>query len=72
MEVLTKLGLFLILFAAIVFGSRLLLTRKTREQLKEIKDPAPVYFQSQNRMLMRFIIVLVLVVLGLYIIFASR
>ena len=72
MEVLTKLGLFLILFAMIIFGSKLLLSKRTREELKEIKDPVPTYFQSQNRLLMRLIIVLVLIMLGLYIVFVLR
>jgi len=72
MDVLTQLGLFLILFAIIVFGSRLLLTKRTREELKEMKDTVPAYFQSQSRLLMRLIIVLVLVILGLYIVFVLQ
>jgi len=72
MDVLTRLGLFLLLFGVIVFGSKLLLTRKTREELKVMKDPVPAYFQSQNRLLMRLIFILVLAMIGFYIIFVLR
>ncbi|MEE9166701.1 MAG: hypothetical protein V3U24_04465 [Candidatus Neomarinimicrobiota bacterium] len=72
MEVLTKLGLFLVLFAVIVFGSRLLLTKNTKEQLRKIRGPVSGYFQSQSRLLMRLIIVLALVIVGLYIVFELR
>lgn len=68
MDILTSLGLFLILFAVIVFGSRLLLGSKTRSELKRIREPTPTFFQSQNRLLSRLIIVFVLILLGLFII----
>lgn len=68
MDILTTLGLFLILFAVIVFGSRFLLGTKTRTELKKIREPAPGYFHSQNRLLSRLIIVFVLILLGLFII----
>ena len=74
MEILTRLGLFLFLFAFIVFGSKLLLSRKTRRELQDISrhDPAPPFFQAQNRMLFRIIIVLVLAMLVLYVLFMLR
>ncbi|MFQ6616694.1 MAG: hypothetical protein ACE5HZ_08040, partial [Fidelibacterota bacterium] len=65
--ILTSLGLFLILFAVIIFGSRLLLGGRTRAELKRIQEPAPSPFQSQNRLLSRPIIVFVLILLGLFI-----
>lgn len=68
MDILTRLGLFLILFALIVFGSRLLLSGRTRAELKRIREPGPSFFQSQNRLLSRLIIVFVLILLGLFII----
>ena len=73
MDVISKLGLFLILFAVIVFGSKFLLSKKTRAELKVMKkDPITVFFQSQNRLLIRLIFVLVIVMIIFYIIFTLQ
>ncbi|MBL7047803.1 MAG: hypothetical protein ISR95_09290 [Candidatus Marinimicrobia bacterium] len=66
MNIITKLGLFLILFALIVFGSKLLLSKKTREQLKDMEPVSP-QFKILNRVLARLIIILVLAMILFFI-----
>ena len=66
MNIITKLGLFLILFALMVFGSKLLLSKKTREQLKDMEPVSP-QFKILNRVLARLIIILVLAMILFFI-----
>jgi len=66
MNIITKLGLFLILFALMVFGSKFLLSKKTRKQLKDMEPVSP-QFQIFNRVLARLIIILVLAMIMFFI-----
>lgn len=66
MNIITKLGLFLILFALMVFGSKFLLSKKTRKQLKDMEPISP-QFQIFNRVLARLIIILVLAMILFFI-----
>ena len=66
MNIITKLGLFLILFALMVFGSKFLLSKKTRKQLKDMEPVSP-QFQIFNRVLARLIIILVLAMILFFI-----
>ena len=72
MEIFTRLGIFLFLFGLIMFGMRFFLSKRTRRELNEIRNPVPAYFQTQTRMMVRLIIVVVLITLGLYIILSSK
>lgn len=63
MDVLTKLGLFLLLFGLIVFGSKHLLSQRTRRQMDDLDDTVPAYFRTQTAWLVRIIILLVLIVI---------
>ena len=70
MDLLTRLGLFLLLFGLIVFGSKYLLSQRTEEQMDDLDDTIPSYFRKQTGWMVRLVIFLVLIII-LFLIMSS-
>tara|TARA_Y100000294_G_scaffold75526_1_gene71205 strand:- start:3546 stop:3764 length:219 start_codon:yes stop_codon:yes gene_type:complete len=69
MDILGKLGLLLLLFGVIVFGSKLLLSRKTQNELDALDDLGSSFYQTHTRWMTRLILIAILTVILLYIVF---
>ena len=63
MDLLTRLGLFLLLFGLIIFGSKYLLSRRTEQQMDDLDDTIPSYFRTQTGWMVRLVILLVLIII---------
>ena len=63
MDLLTRLGLFLLLFGLIVFGSKYLLGRRTEQQMNDLDDTIPSYFRTQTGWMVRVVILFVLIII---------
>ncbi len=70
MDPLMRLGIFLLLFGMIVFGSKYLLSRRTEQQIDDLDDTIPSYFRMQTGWMVRLIILLVLIII-LFLIMSS-
>ena len=63
MDLLTRLGLFLLMFGLIVFGSKYLLGRRTEQQMNDLDDTIPSYFRTQTGWMVRVVILFVLIII---------
>ncbi|MDP7528961.1 MAG: hypothetical protein QGH61_06420 [Candidatus Marinimicrobia bacterium] len=63
MDPLMRLGIFLLLFGMIVFGSKYLLSRRTEQQIDDLDDTIPSYFRTQTGWMVRLVIFLVLIII---------
>ena len=63
MDLLTRLGLFLLLFGLIVVGSKYLLSQRTEEQMDDLDDTIPSFFRTQTVWMVRLVILLVLIII---------
>ncbi len=72
MDILGKLGLLLILFAVIVFGSKLLLSKRTQEELDALDDLGPSVYQTHTRWMTRLILITIFIIILLYILFMQK
>ena len=70
MDLLMRLGLFLLLFGLIIFGSKYLLSQRTEQQMDDLDDTIPSFFRTQTRWMVRLVILLVLIII-LYLIMSS-
>ena len=70
MDLLTRLGLFLLLFGLIVVGSKYLLSQRTEEQIDDLDATIPSFFRTQTGWMVRLVILLVLIII-LYLIMSS-
>ena len=70
MDLLTRLGLFLLLFGLIVVGSKYLLSQQTEEQMDDLDDTIPSFFRTQTVWMVRLVILLVLIII-LFLIMSS-
>ena len=70
MDLLMRLGLFLLLFSLIVFGSKYLLSQRTEQQMDDLDDTIPSFFRTQTGWMVRLVILLVLIII-LYLIMSS-
>lgn len=66
MNFLTTLGILLILFGVLVFLSKYVVSKKTRETMEQNVEPIPVFYKSMNKVLIRMIVVLVIMMLILF------
>lgn len=72
MDILGKLGLFLILFAVIVFGTKMILSRRSLEELDALENLEPSVYQTHTRWMTRLIMIAILTVILLYIVFVLK
>ena len=63
MELITQLGLFLLLFGVIIFASKFLLSGRTEEEVDTLDDTVPSYFRTQTRWMVRLIVIFVLIII---------
>ena len=63
MDLLMRLGLFLLLFGLIVFGSKYLLSQRTEQQIDDLDDTIPSFFRTQTGWMVRLVILLVLIII---------
>jgi len=70
MDLLTRLGLFLLLFGLIVFGSKYLLSQRTEQEMDDLDDTIPSFFRMQTSWMVRLVILLILIII-LFVIMSS-
>ena len=63
MELVTQLGLFLILFGAIVIVSKYIIGKNTKHQIDKIDDNIPSYFKNHTWWMIRLIVILILIII---------
>ena len=63
MDLFTRLGLFLLLFGLIVFGSKYLLSQRTEQQMDDLDDTIPSFFRMQTGWMVRLVIFFVLIII---------
>lgn len=63
MELISKLGLFLLLFGAIVIASKIFLPGRTQDEIDNLDDTVPSYFRTQTRWMVRLIIISTLIII---------
>ncbi|PCJ12592.1 MAG: hypothetical protein COA98_05010 [Candidatus Neomarinimicrobiota bacterium] len=62
-----RIGLFLFFFGLLIFSTRLLLSKRTRAELRQLNSTVPSYFRSNNKALARMIVILILLMIVVYI-----
>ena len=70
MDLLTRLGLFLLLFGLIVFGSKYLLSQRTEQEIDDLDDTIPSFFRMQTGWMVRLVILMILIII-LFVIMSS-
>ena len=63
MELISRLGLFLLLFGVIIITSKIFLSRRTQDEIDDLDDTVPSYFRTQTRWMVRLIIIFILIII---------
>ena len=63
MELISKLGLFLLLFGVIFIASKIFLPGRTQDEIDNLDDTVPSYFRAQTRWMVRLIIIFTLIII---------
>ncbi len=63
MELISKLGLFLLIFGIIIITSKIFLSGRTQNEIDDLDDTIPSYFRTQTRWMVRLIVIFILIII---------